>query len=380
MNRQDFYKATMANVYRRQFGVRKHTCTFGFKSRGNQKLGCLANLFPTGPQLPPMTCTKAQAEYLKGKGIADADSFMNLSECNVVCRDKDGDLEYRVSGFVEDATWFEIDSLSKIQEAWSDRNGWTNDKDILVDGMKRLEKKVGLYNTLPKQGIGFIEMGTRRAFSKAWHTVVTDYLAKNLNAFVGTSNIGLAIERGYPCIGTMAHEIEEAGQVLSPDITKTQEFILRAWANEYKGKYGIALTDCLGIDCFLREFDEELSNLYTGVRHDSGDPFTWGNKMLAHYENMGINPRTKDVCFSNSLNPEMVFKLVDAFYGKFRNIYFGIGTDFTYDLVVKGLNIVMKMLEFDGLPVAKISDDAGKGMCENQSYVNWLKAKNWITL
>lgn len=298
--------------------------------------------------------------------------------CDTVVANKNGVMEITANAPISRSTFTEIPTLSLVQQTWADMNGWSNDPDILNEGRKRLYAKVKLYNNIPAGVCTFTEMGIRRAFTPAWHREVLTYLAANLRDLAGTSCVGAAKDLNLQCIGTMAHEYLEAGQVLSPDITQTKSFMLRAWLKRHGKRYAIALTDCLGLECFLREFDKELSNAFKGVRHDSGDPIWWGNKMLAHYENMGINPKTKIPVFSNALNPDEVFRILDAFAGKFQYISFGIGTDFCHDLGVLALSIVMKLIEFDGKPVAKISDDQGKGMCEDSEYETYLKKANGI--
>ena len=188
----------------------------------------------------------------------------------------------------------------------------------------------------------------------------------------------MANKLGVYCARTMAHEWLQMGQVLSGDFGNTQFPMLKTWIKTYPNHYNIALTDCLTLDVFLREFNPGLANAYSGVRHDSGDPFVFIDKILGMYDNYGINPKTKTVVFSNALNPDMVFKIFDYCFGKFGKIVFGIGTDFTNDMGVQALNMVMKLIIFDNRHVAKISDDAGKGMCKSADYVNMLKRVNGI--
>jgi nicotinate phosphoribosyltransferase len=183
-------------------------------------------------------------------------------------------------------------------------------------------------------------------------------------------------------IGTMAHEFIMAGQALEGvTLAGSQKYMLQAWVDEYRGDLGTALTDTLGVDKFLRDFDLYFSKLYDGVRHDSGDPFEWGYKMIEHYKAMKIDPKTKSFVWSDGLDFPRAAQLYDAFKN-LAKCSFGIGTNLTNDFPedvfpnkekIHPLNIVMKIVSAGGKPVAKLSDDPGKGMCEDESFLSYLK-------
>jgi nicotinate phosphoribosyltransferase len=172
-------------------------------------------------------------------------------------------------------------------------------------------------------------------------------------------------------IGTMAHEFLMAGQAFVR-ISESQKYMLEAWVKEYRGDLGIALTDTIGIDAFLRDFDSYFAKLYDGVRQDSGDPFDFGEKVIKHYQKMRIDPRTKRAVFTDGLDIPTALSLHEKF-GSRIDTSFGIGTNLTNDLGPAPINIVVKMVECNGQPVAKISDSPGKQMCEDEEYVNYLK-------
>jgi nicotinate phosphoribosyltransferase len=130
------------------------------------------------------------------------------------------------------------------------------------------------------------------------------------------------------------------------------------------------LTDTIGTDMFLKDFDKKFATLFSGVRHDSGNPIEWGNKMIKHYESLGIDPMTKTLLFSDSLTAETAALIAQTFEGRAKTA-FGIGTFISNPSPIK-LNIVMKVVECNGLPVAKLSDTPGKGMCEDQEYIKYL--------
>ena len=148
-------------------------------------------------------------------------------------------------------------------------------------------------------------------------------------------------------------------------------YALDAWVKEYGILNGIALTDTITTDCFLRDFQLTYATLFSGVRHDSGDPYEWGDKMIAHYNSLGINPRTKTLLFSDSLDFERATALYDYFKDKAK-VAFGIGTFISNDTDEEALNIVMKTTKCNGMDVAKISDTPGKEMCKNADYVDYL--------
>jgi nicotinate phosphoribosyltransferase len=147
---------------------------------------------------------------------------------------------------------------------------------------------------------------------------------------------------------------------------------MQDWYDEYKGDNGTALTDTITTDLFLQDFDRSMVNNYTGVRHDSADPYEWGEKMIAHYKMYGVDPRTKMLLFSDSLNFDKAQKLYDYFNGRAK-VSFGIGTFVSNDTCAEALNIVIKLQYVNGRPVAKLSDTPGKAMCRDEEYLQYLK-------
>lgn len=149
-------------------------------------------------------------------------------------------------------------------------------------------------------------------------------------------------------------------------------YALDAWVKEYGVLNGTALTDTITTECFLRDFQLTFATLFSGVRHDSGDPFEWAEKMIAHYESLGIDPKTKTLLFSDSLDFERADKIWRKLHDRI-NVAFGIGTYISNDTDVEPLNIVMKVTDCNNMDVAKISDIEGKGMCKNPEYVDYLQ-------
>ena len=170
----------------------------------------------------------------------------------------------------------------------------------------------------------------------------------------------------------MAHEYLQACQAVGPRLRDSQRFAFDTWAKEYRGDLGIALSDVCGMDAFLRDFDLFFCKLFDGVRHDSGDPFEWGEKLLAHYRAMRVDPKGKVMVFSDQLDVPLAIRLFEHFHGR-SQVAFGIGTNLTNDLGHPALSIVIKMTRCNGQPVAKISDEPSKSMDYDPSYVAYLR-------
>jgi nicotinate phosphoribosyltransferase len=218
----------------------------------------------------------------------------------------------------------------------------------------------------------FAEFGCRRRLSREWQDYVVGELLQT-GYCVGTSNVYLAMKYGCKPIGTYAHEYVQMYQgIPGVQLAYTNKLAMEEWFDEFQGDNGTALTDTLGTDLFLMDFNKLQANCYTGVRHDSGDPIEWGEKIIAHYEKLGIDPKTKTLLFSDSLNFERAQKIYDHFRNRI-NVSFGIGTYLSNDTNVEPLNIVIKLQYVNGHPVAKLSDIAGKAMCQDNNYLHYLK-------
>lgn len=218
------------------------------------------------------------------------------------------------------------------------------------------------------------DFGTRRRFSyKVQEEVVTVLKHEFPGRFVGTSNMHLARQLDLKPLGTMAHEWIMAHQQLGPRLIDSQIAALDCWVREYRGLLGIALTDCITMDAFLRDFDLYFAKLFDGLRHDSGDPVVWAEKAIAHYRKLGIDPMTKTLVFSDGLNLPKSLQIFRALRGRI-NVSFGIGTNLTCDIPgVEPMNIVLKMTDCNGQPVAKISDEAAKTQCRDPNFVAYLR-------
>lgn len=289
--------------------------------------------------------------------------------------DSDCGLTIETNGTWLNTSMYEIPTLAIVNEVYF-RMKYDYDK-LLLSFKERLEDKVnklvsGEYN------IGaFSEFGIRRRLSAEAQELAIKELMKAKykdSTFVGTSNVYLAKKLNTKPVGTMAHEwimcVGQGNHKHNPAYSNW--YALDAWVKEYGVLNGTALTDTITTDCFLRDFKLTYATLFSGVRHDSGSPFEWGDKMIAHYESLGIDPKSKTLLFSDSLDFKKADEINSYFKDKVR-VAFGIGTYIANDTDVDALNIVMKTTACNGMDVAKISDVAGKGMCKNPDYVHYLR-------
>jgi len=262
---------------------------------------------------------------------------------------------------------FEVPILAIVSEVYF-RNTVDVDESI-ANGKEILIEKIKIATAESDfDSFRFNDFGTRRRFSRAWHEQVVDTLKGVMPVqFVGTSNVALADRYQLNIMGTMAHEYLQACQALGPRLRDSQVFAFDKWADEYQGDLGIALTDVIGMDQFLQDFNLKFCKLYDGMRHDSGDPFIWGEKAIAHYKANRIDPMTKNLVFSDGLTFPKAMELQSHFLGRAKTT-FGIGTYLTNDMGFAPLNNVMKMTHCNGQPVAKRSDSPGKSMCTDPEY------------
>lgn len=248
----------------------------------------------------------------------------------------------------------------------------------LAEGRRRLADKVALLREFDKEApcrhpLDIFEFGLRRRFSGEWHEEVVSTLAREAPAhFKGTSNVWFARRFNLVPIGTMGHEYLQAFQGFGVRLRDFQKAALEDWVQEYRGDLGTALTDVVGMDAFLADFDLYFAKLFDGLRHDSGDPVEWGEKALAHYARLRIDAHTKRLVFSDGLDLPTTFSLYRHFADRAMT-GFGIGTNLTNDVGIKPLNIVMKLVSCNGQPVAKLSDSPGKTMCTDETFLAYLR-------
>ena len=282
-----------------------------------------------------------------------------------------GGLEITIRGPWLHTILYEIPVLAIVSEVYFRR---TQPHPDLAEGRRRLQQKIDLVRTVePELEFRISDFGTRRRFSRAWHEEVLQTLKREVpEYFAGTSNVWFAMRNSLTPLGTMAHEYMQACQALGPRLRDSQTFAFDKWAQEYRGDLGIALSDTYGFDAFLRDFDMYFCKLFDGTRHDSGDPFEWGERMIEHYQRNRVDPRTKTLIFSDQLSFPLAIEIARRLRGRALTA-FGIGTNLTNDLGYEPINIVIKMTECNGQPVAKVSDAPGKTVSKDAGYLRYLR-------
>ncbi|WP_457323700.1 nicotinate phosphoribosyltransferase [Roseateles sp. P5_E11] len=272
---------------------------------------------------------------------------------------------------------FEIPILAIVNELYFRR---LDTPEVRLEGQRRLNAKIATLQAFAAEPLpqrhpfDLFDFGLRRRFSGAWQREVVTRLRDALpQHFKGSSNVLLAKELGLVPIGTMAHEYLQTYQALGTvRLRDHQKAALEDWVQEYRGDLGTALTDVVGMDAFLADFDLYFAKLFDGLRHDSGDPVAWGEKALAHYARLRIDPHTKRLVFSDGLTVTKAIELYRRFADRVQ-LGFGIGTHLSNDLGPTPLNIVMKLTHANGQPVAKLSDSPGKTLCDDETFLAYLR-------
>lgn len=377
----DMYKFSMGQTIFHQFTSYKTTWTFKCRNKDvhfseemveeiRQQIAAFCGLRFTEEELDYLD----NITWIKGSYVDFLRLWQPRYEEFTITTDAPCGLSIEAAGTWLNTTMYEIPILAIVNEVYF---RMAYDYDELLEQFKtRLSQKVEMLEKNKYRLNTFSEFGLRRRLSAQAQEIAVEALT-NLkdtdSKFIGTSNVYLAKKYNLKPIGTMAHEwIMCTGQGNHKhNPAYSNWYALDAWVKEYGILNGIALTDTITTDCFLRDFQLTYATLFSGVRHDSGDPYEWGEKMIAHYKKLGIDPGTKTLLFSDSLDFEKATQIYDHFKDKVQ-VAFGIGTFISNDTNVPALNIVMKTTKCNGMDVAKISDIAGKGMCKNPDYVDYL--------
>ena len=320
--------------------------------------------------------TKEELDYLRSIRFIKNDyvEFLRLyhpiRDYVNVSLSPEGELSIVVDGPLFSAMQFEIFLLEIVNEVYF-RMAYDYDA-LLASARERLDDKIRKLND-GTYTFNFAEFGCRRRLSREWEDEVVRRLVTETKSCVGTSNVYLAMKYNVTPIGTYAHEFVQMYQGIdSIPLAYTNHYAMKDWYDEYNGDNGTALTDTITTDLFLLDFTRSNVNNYNGVRHDSGDPYEWGEKIIAHYQKYGVDPRTKLLLFSDSLEFDRAQKLYDYFREKAK-VSFGIGTFVSNDTSAEALNIVIKLQYVNGRPVAKLSDTPGKAMCRDEEYLEYLE-------
>jgi nicotinate phosphoribosyltransferase len=380
----DLYKFSMMQVVLHQYPAAQVEYRFKCRTPGIDLVPYIDEIRTELRALCRLRFAPDELDYLRTWRFIKSDfvDFLGLFQLNekyveIVPADSgpaaaaNGEIEIRIRGPWLHTILFEVPLLAIVNEVYF-RN--TSGGLDLAEGRRRLQAKIELLRDTPDYaGCKIADYGTRRRYSRVWQEKVVTLLREGLGEqLAGTSNVWLARKLNLTPLGTLAHEYLQAHQALGPRLRDSQVAALEAWAKEYRGDLGIALSDVYGLDAFLRDFDMYFCKLFDGTRHDSGDPFAWGEKVLAHYRANRVDPRSKVLVFSDGLDVPRVMQLYAHFRGRCQ-LAFGVGTNLTNDVGPAPLNIVIKMIRCNGQPVAKLSDSPGKNMCEDEAYVAYLR-------
>ncbi len=375
----DLYKFTMMQVVLHHFPGAQVEYKFKCRNPGVDLTPFLDEIRAEIAELSTLRLTEDELAYLRSLRFMKSDfvDFLGLFHFNgkYVRVEPDlalpGELDITIHGPWLHTILYEIPILAIVSEVYFRR---TQPNVDLATARMRLKTKIAAVRALePALEFKISDYGTRRRFSLAWHEEVIRTIKADVpQLFAGTSNVWLAMRNNLTSLGTVAHEYMQACQALGPRLRDSQAFAFEMWAKEYRGDLGIAISDTYGMDAFLRDFDLYFCKLFDGARQDSGDPFDWGEKLIAHYLKNRVDPRTKTLIFSDSLTIPKAIEIARRFTGRAR-LAFGIGTNLTNDVGVEPLQIVIKMTECNGQPVAKLSDSPGKTMSKDEGYLAYLR-------
>jgi nicotinate phosphoribosyltransferase len=374
----DLYKFSMMQVVLHHFPGAQVEYRFKCRTAGVDLVPHLPEVSAEIADLCQLRFQDDELAYLRGLRFMKSDfvDFLGLFHFNqkyihIAPAEVAGEIDIIIRGPWLHTIMYEIPVLAIVSEVYFRR---TRPRADLAEGRRRLRDKIALLRGLePALDFRVSDYGTRRRFSLAWHEEVIRTLKDEVpQYFAGTSNVLLAMRHNVTPLGTLAHEYMQACQALGPRLRDAQVFALDKWAQEYRGDLGIALSDTYGTEAFLRDFDMYFCKLFDGARHDSGDPFAWGEKMIAHYGKNRVDPRTKPLIFSDQLSFPLAIEIARRFHGRVRTA-FGIGTNLTNDVGFTPINIVIKMTECNGQPVAKVSDAPGKVVSKDARYLAYLR-------
>lgn len=362
----DFYKFTMQHAVIKLFP--KARARYTFINRGKHRFppGFAAALTTAVNDMKHLQLTAEEKEYLAVTCPYLDPTYLDFLQgyrydpAEVHISQQGDNLEVLTSGYWYRTILWEVPLMSLICELYYQLTGEQriSDEEVIKITRDKIEKYKALHITIA-------EFGTRRRYSLAVHRLVVQTLKKyGTGSFIGSSNVYLAMQNGVKPVGTHAHEwfMFHAAKY---GFKMANMLGLENWVQIYRGDLGIALSDTYTSNVFFEQFDKKFAKLFDGVRHDSGDPIVFAEQTIGHYRKMGIDPLSKTIIFSDGLDYEKVAHIVEYCRGKI-GMSFGIGTDFTNDVGLPAMNIVIKM--YEALPenaprwteVVKLSDASGK--------------------
>jgi nicotinate phosphoribosyltransferase len=374
----DLYKFTMMQVVLHHFPGAQVEYKFKCRTEGVDFRPYMDEIRDEVGALSSLRFRDDELRYLRNLRFMKSDfvDFLGLFHFNdkyvrIGHGEKPGEMDITIRGPWLHTIMYEIPVLAIVSEVYFRR---TQPRPDFAEGRRRLAAKIEAARVVePELDFRISDYGTRRRFSRDWQEEVLQTFKREIpQSFAGTSNVWFAMRNAMTPLGTMAHEYMQACQALGPRLRDSQTFAFDKWAQEYRGDLGIAVADTYGTDAFLRDFDMYFCKLFDGARHDSGDPFDWGERLIEHYRRNRVDPRTKTLIFSDQLTVPIAIQIARRFHGRALTA-FGIGTNLTNDLGYEPINIVIKMTECNGQPVAKVSDAPGKTVSKDAGYLRYLR-------
>lgn len=363
----DLYKFSMGYAYMKLYPEAEGTFVFCDRNKEvfdnkylsilKQKLSMLCHV---GMSCFELDWVKKNISYIPEFYWEWLSTFKFQPEKIQVGLDKENHLQIIVVDKLYKVTLYEVPILALVSESYYE---WKGIKSNLSEVVHSTKAKA---EVAEHRHFKFSEFGTRRRFSSDVQDTVIEVLSKSEQC-TGTSNVYLAYKYNTKPMGTMAHEwIMFHGAHYG--FLEANYLALEAWSNTYDGNLGIALTDTYTSNVFFSNLSMKQAKLFDGIRQDSGDEFEFTDKAIKRYKELGIDPLSKTIVFSNALNFTKAAKIAEYCQDKIK-CSFGIGTNLTNDLQgVKPMNIVMKLMNCRMNPrqtwksCIKISDDLGKIM------------------
>ncbi|WP_455108504.1 nicotinate phosphoribosyltransferase [Porphyromonas sp.] len=278
-----------------------------------------------------------------------------------ISQDEEGQLSIVAEGLLYRVTLWETPILALVSELYYKVLGVEPDLAYAEQSI------IAKAQRLKEEGITFSMFGMRRRFSSDIEDRVTRLLKEYSGTnFYGTSNVYFAYKHGLRVSGTHPHEwVQFHGAMFGYKMANYMA--MEDWINVYDGDLGTVLTDTYTTDVFMQNFSKKHAMLFTSLRHDSGDPLLFADKVIARYRELRVDPQIKYIIFSDSLDAERAIEIAKHCKGRIGTS-FGIGTNFSNDVGagIQPMNIVMKlwkckMTEKDKWhPCVKLSDVDGK--------------------
>lgn len=363
----DLYKFTTSYAYSKLFPRAYGEFEFVDRSNGDYPEGFDRLLKKELDQMAGLSLTAGEEEFIRKQMPYLPPTYIDFlkgfrfdpSELDI--RMEESKLKIRASGLLYRVTLWETPILATVSELWFRESG--QHPDVTYMEQAAIDKAI----RMKEHGITCSLFGMRRRFSFDVEDRVTALLKQHAGkSLFGTSNVYMAYKHHLNVSGTHPHEwVQFHGSIYGYKMANYMS--MEDWINVYDGDLGTVLTDTYTTDVFLRNFSKKHAALFTSLRHDSGDPFLFADKVIKRYEELRVNPKMKYLVFSDSLNVDKAIEIKE-YCGDRIGVTFGIGTNLTNDVSteIKSMNIVMKLFRCkmtakgEWQECVKLSDVEGK--------------------